>query len=147
MPHPARLVTAALVNCLAALPAATATPPGLTAARYWRPPTLTREQLSATPHAMCLPFDDQEEIQTRSTYAREIVIDLAIAGAVANADPATIDPLTDLLETCVTSARTLTDASGGVWLQTTRESLSLGDPDTLARGAWFGAVRLTYSRT
>lgn len=147
MPHPARLVTAALVNCLAALPAATAVPPGLTVARYWRPPTLTREQLSATPHAMCLPFDDQEEWQSRSTYAREIAIDLAIAGAVANPDPATIDPLTDLLEACVTGSRQLTDASGGLWLQTARETLSLADPDTLARGAWFGAVRLTFTRT
>ena len=145
--HPARLVTAALVNCLAALPAATATPPGLTAARYWRPPTLTREQLAATPHAMALPFDDQEDRQTRSTYSRDIVIDLAIASAVANPDPATIDPLTDLLEACVTSARTLTDANGGRWVQTSRETLSLADPDTLTRGAWFAAVRLTYSRT
>jgi hypothetical protein len=145
--HPARLVAAALQTCLAALPAAMATPPGLTAARYWRPPTLTREQLAATPQALILPTDDQEDFQTRSTYSRDIVIDLALAAAVANVDPATIDPLTDLLETCVTSARTLTDASGGRWVQTTRETLSLADPDTLTKGAWFGAVRLTYSRT
>jgi hypothetical protein len=143
--HPARLVAAALTARLAALTQATATPPQLTAARYWRPPTFAREALPTTPAAIVYPVQDLEQIDTRSTWSREIGIDLALCAAVANVDPATIDPLLDLAEDAITLARKLTDANGHTWLLTARETLSLADPETLARGAWFFIARLTYS--
>lgn len=144
--HPARLIAAALTARLAALPQATANPPTLTAARYWRPPTFAREQLPTIPAALIIPADDLETIETRSTYDRQISIDLAIVAAVANVDPATIDPLLDLAEELITQARTLTDASGLTWTQTARDNLALADAEPLARNAWFFVARLTYSR-
>lgn len=143
--HPARLVAAALTARLATTARATATPPTLTVSRYWRPPSFPREALPATPAALILPADDTETIATRSTYDREISVDLAIVAAVSAVDPNTIDPLVDLAEDLITYARTLTDASGLTWRQTARETLTLADPDPLARGAWFFVARLTYS--
>lgn len=143
---PAVAVAAALTAALAALPEATANPPTLTAARYWRPPPLTREALAGQPPAaMVLPSADTETRAARAIWTREITLDLVLVAPIADPTPATVDPLLALAEICCTTARTLTDAAGLTWHQTTRETIALADPDTLTRGAWFYVARLTYA--
>ncbi len=142
---PAVAVSSALATCLAALPVAVATPPGLTVQRVWRPPPLTRESLTGQPPAaIILPVEDAETRAARQAWTREITLELALVSAITEPTTAVIDPLLLLAETCLTACRTLVDLNGQQWQQLTRETLALADVESLNRGAWFHVTQLVF---